>query len=293
MEELLQRLQNYKTIVEIFKGYLDTALTVHTSYYALTGALAAYYLANRKERPYVRYALILPFFLGLTLAYVSFTGMRQALTLTTFVTLTDTKQALTPKSTDIEKLKKIEELKEDLKKMSSSDAPPVAILWRGLLVTGILDVMICLGAVLLFFWPPGLFSGERQADRGRYRATNIARTIRQKDKIADWFDSFLFFLLAVSAVIGLAYITKGYLPPEIKLFAFDWGKVWEVLAGLGLTAAIGRGGYAVLRRFKVEEKYYKAIFMVLDDAPYPIPREDVKKKVKEKICNPKSLNPVH
>ena len=31
------KLQDYKIIVEVFKGYLDTSLTAHTSYYAFTG----------------------------------------------------------------------------------------------------------------------------------------------------------------------------------------------------------------------------------------------------------------
>jgi hypothetical protein len=122
--------------------------------------------------------------------------------------------------------------------------------------------------------------------------TNINTKIRQRDKIADWFDSFLFSLLAVSVVIGLAYITEEYLTPGIKLFAFDWGTAWEVLEGIGLTAAIGRGGYAVLRKFKGEEKYHKAISMVLDDAPYPIPKENVKESVREEIGEPVILNPL-
>jgi hypothetical protein len=33
-----ENFQNYKIIVEIFKGYLDTALTVHTSITRFTGA---------------------------------------------------------------------------------------------------------------------------------------------------------------------------------------------------------------------------------------------------------------
>jgi hypothetical protein len=56
----MDHLQDYKLIVEIFKGYLDTALTVHSFYYALTGAITAYYLAHRRERKFMKCSLILP-----------------------------------------------------------------------------------------------------------------------------------------------------------------------------------------------------------------------------------------
>ncbi|MDX6613628.1 MAG: hypothetical protein QOD75_2814 [Blastocatellia bacterium] len=133
-------LQNYKIIVEIFKGYLDTALTVHTSYYALTGALAAYYLANRKERPYIKHALILPFLLGLTLIVVSVTGMSQALTLQVKVN-------------------------EVVTGLAMPEAPPVNILRRGLLIMGVLDGVICLCLALLFAWPKFLFKTKGQFER--------------------------------------------------------------------------------------------------------------------------------
>lgn len=127
-----ENLQNYKIIVEIFKGYLDTALTVHTSYYALTGAIAAYYLANREKQSYLKYSLILPLFLGLVLAFVAFTGLSQALTLQGKVN-------------------------EVVKGLAMPGAPPVDILRRGLFVMGILDLVICSSLALLFSWPSFVF----------------------------------------------------------------------------------------------------------------------------------------
>lgn len=145
-----ENLENYKIIVEIFKGYLDTALTVHTSYYALTGALAAYYLAHRIQRPYVRYALILPFFLGFTLVIVSFTGMQQALTLQG----------------------KVNQVVEGL---AMPGAPPVDILRRGLFILGTLDSVICVSLALLFFWWPSfLFRDKAQArSQGKLRVHRL------------------------------------------------------------------------------------------------------------------------
>jgi hypothetical protein len=125
-------LQDYKVIVEIFKGYLDTALTVHTSFYAFTGAIAAYFLANRGEQPYLKYSLLLPLLLALALAIVSFAGRPQALTLKN----------------------KVNKILED---MAMKEAPPVDILRRSLLVLGILDTVICLSVALLLWWPRWIF----------------------------------------------------------------------------------------------------------------------------------------
>lgn len=133
-----ENFQNYKIIVEIFKGYLDTALTVHTSYYAFTGVLAAYYVAHRKEGRYVRVSLVLPLILGLTLAIVSFTGMSQALTLQGKVN-------------------------EVVAGLAMSGAPPVDILRRSLFIMGLLDLFICFCLGLLFMWPEKIFGPDEDA----------------------------------------------------------------------------------------------------------------------------------
>lgn len=130
-------LQNYKILVEIFKGYLDTALTVHTSYYAFTGALAAYYLSHRNEHRFLRFSLFIPLFLGVALAVVSFTGMAQALTLKDKVNMV-------------------------VKDLAMKGAPPVDILRQSLLLMGILDLIIFFCLLLLILEPAFIFGGPRQ-----------------------------------------------------------------------------------------------------------------------------------
>lgn len=135
-----ETLQNYKIIVDIFKGYLDTAVTVHTSYYAFTGALTAYYLAHREQRPYVKYALLVPLSLGVALAVASFTGMEQALTLKV----------------------KVDEV---IKVLPMKAAPPVDILRQSLMILAILDMIICVCLLLLIFWPRPIFGAASGAGR--------------------------------------------------------------------------------------------------------------------------------
>jgi hypothetical protein len=156
-----ESLQNYQILVEIFKGYLDTALTVHTSYYAFTGAIAAYYLANRTKRHYIKHALILPFFLGIALCIVSFNGMSQALTLQG----------------------KVRKVITELEMVDAPRAPPVDILWRALLVMGILDVVICASLLLLYFWPNIIFGRATNAKKLNWIArasTRLARVFTRR-----------------------------------------------------------------------------------------------------------------
>jgi hypothetical protein len=120
-------LEDYKTCVDIFKGYLDTALTAHIWFYAITGAIASYYLTNPNQYSYVRYSLILPFLLGCALAYTSFIGMSQASALKT-----NTKNIAT--------------------KLKIETFPPIDILRQSLFNFGILDVLIIFGLGFLFFF---------------------------------------------------------------------------------------------------------------------------------------------
>src|SRR5437588_4530559 len=75
-------INNYKIIVEVFKGYLDTALTANIWFYALTGAVVSYYLSNRskkqRENIYLKYSLFLPIALGGLIIYLSWQGKKQA-----------------------------------------------------------------------------------------------------------------------------------------------------------------------------------------------------------------------
>lgn len=75
---LQANLNDYKTIVDIFKGYLDTALTANIWVYAITGAIVTNYLNNRKEIPKIIYSLFLPLFLTIALSYISLKGIWQA-----------------------------------------------------------------------------------------------------------------------------------------------------------------------------------------------------------------------
>jgi len=68
----------YKTFVDIFKGYLDTALTANIWFYAFTGAVVTYYLSNREGKPFLKYSLFLPFALGILLLFFSWKGIGQA-----------------------------------------------------------------------------------------------------------------------------------------------------------------------------------------------------------------------
>jgi hypothetical protein len=124
--------------VEIFKGYLDTVVTIHTSYYAFTGVLTAYYLARRKKQPFIKYALCLPLSLGGALTFVSYRGMDQSL-------------ALQVKVNDV------------VKDLAIQGAPPVDILRQSLLILGILDVVICYCLFLLIFCPRLVFGEAGQA----------------------------------------------------------------------------------------------------------------------------------
>ncbi len=71
-------IQIYKVSVDIFKGYLDTALTANIWFYTLTGAVVANYLTDRGQQPYLKFSLIVPALFGVALTSVSLIGLRQA-----------------------------------------------------------------------------------------------------------------------------------------------------------------------------------------------------------------------
>ncbi len=71
-------MESYKTFVEVFRGYLDTALTANIWFYALTGAIVSYYLKNREKDSYLQFSLILPFILGVLIIILSVAGIKQA-----------------------------------------------------------------------------------------------------------------------------------------------------------------------------------------------------------------------
>jgi len=71
-------MESYKAFVDVFKGYLDTALTANIWFYALTGAVVSYYLKNKEDARYLRFSLILPFVLGILIIVLSMAGIDQA-----------------------------------------------------------------------------------------------------------------------------------------------------------------------------------------------------------------------
>lgn len=94
-------IDNYKIFLEVFKGYLDTALTANIWFYTLTGAVVSYYLSNRNEekpryyrrsrqkfvvlksnqnekKSHLKFSLFLPFALGIQIIVLSIIGVGQA-----------------------------------------------------------------------------------------------------------------------------------------------------------------------------------------------------------------------
>jgi len=120
-------LDAYKTFVEIFKGYLDTALTANIWFYTITGAIVANYLSHREKRHYLRFSLVVPFIFGCALTFLSFKGIVQASYLED----------------------KVREIAIGLK---IEGAPPVEILRGFLWTTGLAGGLICVGLIGLFIW---------------------------------------------------------------------------------------------------------------------------------------------
>lgn len=125
------KLEEYKILVDIFKGYLDTALTGNIWFYALTGAIVANFLSYRTDRPYLKYSLIIPFLLSGALALMSGRGIGQA--------------------------KSLVSANEISSSLGVKGIPPVDILVGFLWITLGLNLLVCIGLILLFIWPKGIF----------------------------------------------------------------------------------------------------------------------------------------
>lgn len=122
-------LANYKILVEVLRGYLDTALTANIWFYALTGAVVANYLSKREKIRHLRLSLFVPFFLGLGQIVIFTTGILRA-----------------------------SQLKPQVQRVAQGleivGAPPAEILILFLGVTSFVSLLICTGLVLLFFQRP-------------------------------------------------------------------------------------------------------------------------------------------
>jgi hypothetical protein len=122
--------EKYKILVDVFKGYLDTALTGNIWFYAFTGAVVTYYLSNREGKPYLKYSLFLPFFLGILIIVLFLIGRREANTLE----------------------QKMFEENDELR-----DTPPVKFLGNYLLASVVMIGLVCVCLFCLFVeWPPSL-----------------------------------------------------------------------------------------------------------------------------------------
>jgi hypothetical protein len=130
-------LATYKIFVEIYKGYLDTALTGNIWFYTLTGAVVANYLSKRKEQSYLHFSLVVPFIFGVAVTVISIIGIWQAWSLRD----------------------KVYTVAQSLK---IRGAPPVDILTLFLIITSVLSFTICVGLGCLFFWwPPSILDREQ------------------------------------------------------------------------------------------------------------------------------------
>ena len=125
-------LEQYKIIVDIFKGYLDTALTGTIWAYAVTGAVVTYYLGHKKDDDSLIISLILPFLLCAILAYLAYKGMSQANLLKAQVNTIGEKAGI---PTDI---------------LEKEGVPPVKILVGFLKAICCLSLIICGGILYIF-----------------------------------------------------------------------------------------------------------------------------------------------
>jgi chromate transport protein ChrA len=120
-------IENYKIFLEVFKGYLDTALTANIWFYTLTGAVVSYYLSNRnEEKSYLKFSLFLPFVLGVQIIVLSILGIGQA--------------------------RFIESTLKDVSNIQLEYIPAVEILVNFLKASIGLISLVCIGLILLFMF---------------------------------------------------------------------------------------------------------------------------------------------
>jgi hypothetical protein len=69
--------EQYTVYVDLFKFYVDVTWKSATWFYAITGAILAYFFANIAGNPLVPFALVLPVVLSLGFGYIYFRGISQ------------------------------------------------------------------------------------------------------------------------------------------------------------------------------------------------------------------------
>lgn len=65
--------KQYELHVNLYRGYLELALKMNIFYYAITGGILSYYLANREEE-LVKWSLLLPILMGLIFGFFLLRG---------------------------------------------------------------------------------------------------------------------------------------------------------------------------------------------------------------------------
>jgi hypothetical protein len=129
----------YKAFVDVFKGYLDTALTANIWFYALAGAIVTNYLSNQEKKRYLEYSLLLPLLLGVLIVFISLKGIGQSYLIEGMM------------------------LKEVGSDIQHFEVPAVNILVNFLIASSALISVVCVGLTMLFFeYPKRLFKGHRE-----------------------------------------------------------------------------------------------------------------------------------
>ena len=79
MDEKTQLLwEKYKHEIETHRVYLDLAIKLNASYYAITGAIVSFYFLHIKEHPELRWSLLLPILMSFVLAIFCYQSGRSA-----------------------------------------------------------------------------------------------------------------------------------------------------------------------------------------------------------------------
>ena len=128
------KIEKNKTLIDVFKGYLDTALMANIWFYALTGGAVTYYLSNREGKPYLRFSLFLPFLLGCLIIVLSARAIRLARSLKEKI-LEEAGYSKTEKSPSLEFF--------------------VSFLWASIALISV----VCAGLLCLFNWWPRFVFG--------------------------------------------------------------------------------------------------------------------------------------
>jgi hypothetical protein len=152
----VKTLEECKILVDVFKGYFDTALTANIWFYAFTGGMVTFYLSQKlTPKPvesYLKYSLFFPVFVGGLLILRSLVGMRQAYEL---------RDAMLSERTNSENEGKSQNKWTRFKYLISIlfnhperqiKEPPVEILVGYLRSTIIAVCLVCAALIFLFCW---------------------------------------------------------------------------------------------------------------------------------------------